>query len=177
MEQPGDPFAGPVEVDELFVGGRERNKHAHKRTPGGAPKTIVAGVKDRPSGQVRAAVVPDARGFTLRQFVRDRVDRHAMVYSDEAAAYHPLPRHRAVSHSAGEYVRGQAHTQGIESFWSMFRRGYHGTYHWMSPKHLDRYVDEFTGRQNVRALDTADQMAAIVRGMAGKRLRYRDLVA
>ena len=177
MEQPSDPLTGPVEIDEMHVGGRERNKHAHQHTPGGAPKTIVAGVKDRPTGRVRAAVVPDVRGFTLRQFVRDQVDRGAMVYSDDAAAYHPLPQHRAVGHSLGEYVVGDAHTNGIESFWSMFRRGYYGTYHWMSPKHLNRYVGEFTGRHNMRSADTADQMAAIVRGMVGKRLRYRDLVA
>ena len=76
-----------------------------------------------------------------------------------------------------EYVRGQAHTNGMESFWSMLKRGYEGTYHHMSEKHLGRYVNEFSGRHNTRPLDTADQMASMVRGMEGKRLRYQDLVA
>ncbi len=73
-----------------------------------------------------------------------------------------------------EYVNGQAHTNGIESFWAMLKRGYYGTYHRMSPKHLHRYVDEFAGRHNVRSEDTIDQMTAMVHGMDGKRLRYRD---
>ena len=81
-----------------------------------------------------------------------------------------------MKHSVGEYVRGHAHTNGIESFWSLLKRGHYGTYHRMSPKHLDRYVTEFTGRQNQRELDTLDQMAAMVRGMDQKRLPYADLV-
>ena len=70
-----------------------------------------------------------------------------------------------------------AHTNGIESFWSLFKRGYYGTYHHMSRKHLRRYVKEFTGRHNIRSLDTLEQMAVLTKGMEGKRLRYRDLVA
>ena len=81
-----------------------------------------------------------------------------------------------MKHSVGEYVREQVHTNGVESFWSMLKRGYHGTYHKMSPKHLQRYVNEFAGRHNVRSLDTLDQMSAIVRGLEGKRLRYQDLI-
>ena len=77
----------------------------------------------------------------------------------------------------GEYVDGMAHTNGIESFWAMLKRGYHGTFHQISPEHLDRYVNEFAGRHNIRAEDTAVQMAAMVQGMAGKRLKYRDLIA
>ena len=84
--------------------------------------------------------------------------------------------HEAVCHSAGEYVKGMAHTNGIESFWSMLKRGYQGTFHHFSEKHTDRYVTEFAGRHNDRNSDTLDQMAAVVRGMAGKRLRYEDLV-
>ena len=76
-----------------------------------------------------------------------------------------------------EYVNGQAHTNGIESFWAMLKRGYVGTYHRMSPKHLHRYVDEFAGRHNQRESDTIDQMVAMVQGMDGKRLRYKDLIA
>ena len=101
------------------------------------------------------------------------------VYTDEAHAYRGLPgrRHETVKHSAGEYVRGMASTNGIESFWSMLRRGHDGTFHHFSEKHLDRYVTEFSGRHNIRNADTADQMAIIAKRSVGKRLRYRELVA
>ena len=82
-----------------------------------------------------------------------------------------------MAHGIGEYVRGRAHTNGIESFWAMLKRGYYGTYHRMSPKHLDRYVAEFAGRHNARPLDTIDQMLEIWHGLSGKRLRYDDLIA
>lgn len=85
--------------------------------------------------------------------------------------------HESVTHSAGEYVNGMAHVNGMESFWSMLKRGYHGTYHHMSAKHLDRYVREFAGRHNVRDLDTIVQMSTLARGMVGKRLKYTDLTA
>ena len=91
--------------------------------------------------------------------------------------YDGLANRESVKHSVSEYVNGQAHTSGVESFWSMLKRGYHGTYHKMSPKHLHRYVNEFSGRHNIRPLDTIQQMRAIVRGLEGKRLKYRDLVA
>ena len=86
-------------------------------------------------------------------------------------------KHETVKHSISEYVNGMAHTNGIESFWSMFKRGYHGTYHHMSKKHLGRYVTEFAGRHNVRQTDTINQMENVVASMVGKRLMYRDLIA
>ena len=85
--------------------------------------------------------------------------------------------HEAVNHSHGKYVRGDASVNGMEAFWSMFKRGYQGTYHHLSGKHLDRYVREFAGRNNMRDLDTVDQMSSLARGMVGKRLMYRDLIA
>ena len=102
----------------------------------------------------------------------------AKVFTDESSSYQGMDfDHEAVNHSAGEYVRGMAHTNGMESFWSMLKRGYHGTFHHFSEKHLDRYVGEFAGRHNIREADTADQMAHMTQGMVGKRLRYRDLIA
>lgn len=86
-------------------------------------------------------------------------------------------QHEAVNHKVGEYVRGQAHTNGIESFWAMLKRGYIGTYHQMSRKHLGRYVAEFAGRHNLRDADTTDQMEAMASGFLGKRLRYADFTA
>ena len=102
------------------------------------------------------------------------------MYTDEARAYRGLARdygHEAVNHSAGEYIRGQAGINGMESFWSMLKRAHKGTFHKISPKHLDRYVAEFAGRHNVRDADTLGQMAAVASSMDGKRLRYRDLTA
>ena len=115
---------------------------------------------------------------TLHGFVRNRVADGATVYTDDHGGYTGLWvdfEHKAVRHSIKEFVREQAHTNGIESFWSMLKRGYHGTYHRMSKKHLVRYVGEFEGRHNIREADTIDQMAAIVRGMGGKRLTYKEL--
>ena len=102
----------------------------------------------------------------------------ATVYTDDAAAYKGMPfEHETVKHSVSEYVNGMAHTNGIESFWSLLKRGYHGTYHHMSEKHLQRYVNEFSGRHDIRERNTIDQMGTVARRMAGKRLPYHALVA
>lgn len=109
----------------------------------------------------------------------DRTIEGATIYTDHAGAYQsgiPGRKHEAVNHSIGEYVRGQAHTNGIESFWSMLKRVHKGTFHKISAKHMQRYVTEFAGRHNVRDEDTIDMMASMAVGLIGKRLMYRDLV-
>ena len=101
----------------------------------------------------------------------------ATVYTDEHASYKGIPmHHESVAHGAGEYVKGMAHTNGVESHWATFKRGLTGVYHHVSVKHLGRYATEFEGRHNARPMDTADQMAAMVKGAEGKRLTYASLV-
>ena len=110
--------------------------------------------------------------------VVERATDGATAYTDEASAYTGMPfNHESVKHSAKEYVRGMVHTNGIESFWSMLKRAYIGTYHKLSPKHLNRYVLEFAGKNNIRDLDTPAQMTVVVAALVGRRLMYRDLIA
>ena len=173
-------FEGPVEVDETYIGGLEKNKPQGKQLKvrgGVAGKTAVVGAKDRKTKRVAAKVVERTDGATLKGFVTEHTKDGTNVYTDEHRAYQGLPNHGTVRHSVKEYVNGQAHTNGVESFWSMLKRGYHGVYHQMSAKHLQRYVNEFAGRQNVREMDTLTQMQAVVMGMVGRRLMYRALVA
>jgi len=127
---------------------------------------------------VVAKVVEKTDAETLQGFVTDHTHKDATVYTDDVRAYLGIKRtHEAVKHSTGEYVRDMEHTNGLESFWTPMKRGYNGIYHNMSPKHLQRYVYEFSGRHNNRSKDTIDQMTGLVNRMIGKRLRYADLIA
>ena len=182
-EDDDEDFDGPVEVDETYFGGKRENMPLSKRKVltgrGPVGKTAVVGVKDRDSNEVRAEVVDFVDGETLKGFVREHVEPGATVYTDEARAYKGMPEfnHEAVNHSVAEYVRGQAHTNGIESFWAMLKRAHDGTFHKMSPKHLQRYVSEFAGKHNIRDSGTLAQMRDTVAGLVGRNLLYRDLIA
>ena len=177
-----ESFTGPIEFDETFLGGLRKNMSNARRKEladsgrGTVGKTAVVGAKDRATNRVQARVVKRTDRTTLQRFVRASTEDGAKIYTDDAAAYDGLENHETVKHSVSEYVNGMAHTNGIESFWSMLKRGYHGVYHKMSEKHLQRYVNEFAGRHNMRELDTIEQMRHVVAGMVGKRLMYKELV-
>ena len=182
LSQDGTLFAGPVEVDETYMGGKRRNMSNAKRKGltgrGAVGKTAVVGIKDRATNKVAAKVVASTDKETLQGFVKDNVEPGATVYTDDASAYDSLPfDHYSVKHSLSEYVKGDVHTNGIESVWSMLKRAHKGTFHKLSPKHMNRYVQEFTGRHGMREQDTIQQIASIGDGMKGKRLRYRELIA
>ena len=177
-----DGMKGPVEVDEKYVGGKESNKHANKKnknTQGRSTQTkaVVAGIRDRATGKVSASPVPEATQARLTEFITQHVEsEETTVYTDSYPGYTGIKNHETVNHKAGEYVRGQAHTNGIESFWALLERGYDGIYHHISHKHLHRYVNEFAGRLNIRDMDTINMMISLARGMVGQRLTYYTLV-
>ena len=182
-QQIPDPFLGPVEVDETFMGGKRKNMSAKKRKSapktGAGGKTIVVGVKDRCTNKVTAAVVESRDAQTLHTFIEDYVSPDATVYSDDYAGYVGMVfDHGTVRHSAGEYVSGDdgsTNTQGIESFWAMLKRAHKGTFHkisqstWTGTSQNSRAVTTCAG------LDTVDQMKELLGGMVGRRLKYDDL--
>ena len=180
----GGPFDGPVEVDETYFGGKRKNMSKAKRKEladtgrGAVGKTAVVGMKDRDSNKVTERVVEDTDAPTLQGFVGDHAAEGAGVYTDDHGGYQGMPfDHETVRHSVGEYVRAQAHVNGIESFWSMLKRAHKGTFHKISPKHLNRYVQEFAGKHNIRESDTLVQMRDTVARLVGRNLLYRDLIA
>ncbi len=176
-------FFGPVEVDETYVGGKRKNMSKAKRKElegigrGTVGKATVVGIKDRGTNQFQLQVVTDTTGETLVAFVNSTSKEDAVTYTDDFRGYQMLKRaaHETVKHSVGEYVNEEAHINGMEFFWTLLKRGYYGTYHRMSPKHLQRYVNEFVGRHNIRDLDTIKQMESIAKGFDGKRLTYKML--
>ncbi len=178
------PFGGPAEADETWFGGKRANMSKSKRKAlsgrGSAGKDAAVGIRDRATGRVAAHVTSAGPIRRTSRFVAERFRPGARLHTDEARAYRPRTArydHEAVNHSVGEFVRDQAHTNGIESFWSILKRAHNGVFHKISPKHLHRYVAEFAVRHNVRDCDTIAQMVALAGGMAGKRLTYKALIA
>jgi len=173
-------FDVPSEVDETYISGKEKNKHEHKKLHAGrgaVGKTAVVGAKDRKTNEIRALVVQRTNAQTLTGFVYDSSKEGSYVFTDDATAYDSLKRfkHQSVKHSVKQYVDGIAHTNSIESFWALLKRGYYGTYHHMSKWQLQRHINEFSGRHNTHRLDTNQQMERIAVGFVGKRLTYHSL--
>lgn len=174
----GGSLEGEVEVDETYIGGKESNKHASKKLHAGrgtVGKTIVAGIKQR-DGRIMARVVPNTSAKTLQGFIAANVSDGSIVYTDEHSSYVGIPYvHRSVRHSAKEFVNGMAHTNGIESFWALLKRGHYGIYHYMSVKHLHRYVNEFSFRQNTAKIGTMQFIDETITNMGQRRLTYKEL--
>jgi transposase-like protein len=172
-----------VEVDETYVGGKAKNIHGSKKTPGWNwmdNKFMVFGLKDH-NGKVIAFPVGNTHMETLQKAVFDNVERGSTVYSDGHPAYAVLSKfgygHDWVNHSVGEYVNGLVTTNGIESFWSLLKRGYVGTFHYMSWRHLHRYVNEFSFRHNAGPGNGFRTIGEVLRNMTGRRLTWERLTA
>jgi len=176
---------GIVELDECFVGGKEANKHERKKLRAGrgaVGKTAVLGMRER-NGRTVMAPMKERTLQVVTQRIHDGIEVGTQLYTDDHMVFSGLDglfyRHEAVNHSAGEYSRGFAHTNGIESVWAVFKRGIYGVYHHISPKHTGRYADEFAFRLNEGNVKnhTIERLDSFVTAISGKRLTYERLTA
>lgn len=176
---------GLVEIDETFIGGRESNKHKKDKLNAGrgtVGKTPVLGMRER-GGKTLAMPIENTSIEEIQSAIHARVEVGSTPMTDEYAAYRDMGgllfQQEKVNHSAREYVRGLAHTNGIESVWAVLKRGLHGVYHHASVKHLGRYVDEFSFRLNAGNVKrhTLERLDSFVDAVAGKRITYKELTA
>jgi transposase-like protein len=177
----GGTLAGEIEVDESMIGGKARNMHRSRRIKADVQgpskgKTIVLGILER-KGRVRATVIPDRTKKVMQENVRPHVEPGSQIFSDEAGDYWKMDgfSHETVNH-AETYVRGNVHTNGLENFWSLLKRGLHGTYVSVEPFHLFRYIDEQAFRYNNRKpMDDSMRFTYVMRKIVGKRLTWNEL--
>jgi len=180
-----DKLRGVIEIDEAFFGGKEANKHEHKKLKAGrgpVGKTAVLGMRER-EGRVRAKVIELRSLDSIHGEIHGNVEVGAQLYTDDHMVFDGLDglfyRHETVTHAAGEYARGPVSTNSIESIWAVMKRGVHGVYHHVSPKHINRYVQEFAWRLNEGnvAVHTLKRLEAFIQAVVGKRLTYERLTA
>lgn len=182
-------LSGDVEMDEAYIGGKDSNKHAHKRLKAlsgkGAQgfgsknsKAPVVGMVER-GGRLHAIATKDTGSKTLMTLARQHIDINATVYTDEHMPYRALPKigfkHESVNHGVKEFVNGMASTNTAESFWSHLKRGINGIYHHVSAKHLQKYCDEYSYRWNTRDLTDGERFEDWFSHINGKRLTYKSL--
>src|SRR5664279_2085648 len=174
-------LSGEVEADETFIGGKARNMHISERKrritgTGGKDKTAVMGILER-GGKVRTIVIPNRKKSALQAEVRKHVEAGSALYTDALLSYEGLEgdyAHMVVDHAV-QYVDGRVHTNGLENFWCLFKRGIHGTYVSVEPFRLHRYLDEQSFRYNRRKSDDAGRFAAVLANIVGHRLTYKQL--
>jgi transposase-like protein len=175
-------LANHVEADETYIGGEYKNKHTDKKVEGTQGRSLkdkspILGIMER-GGTLIAQQVPDTTRGTIQSIIFNHVKKDSTISTDEWKAYVGLGKkydHLIVNHSAKEYVNGMAHTNDLECFWSHLKRGVDGIYHWISTKHLQSYVDEFSLRFNTRTDFTCQRFDLILSNMCG-RLTYKDLI-
>jgi transposase-like protein len=193
-EKSTEKFNGTVEADEAFIGGKENNKHRNKKRTdynrilevneikGPANKTMVLGIVERgeSGARVRTFVVPDRKSETLQTLMRDNVETNSRLITDSLQSYVNLKKeysHIAIKHTYGDYrTYGDEHTNNIEGYWSILKRGIYGIYHFVSTKHLQRYCDEFAYRYNTRNEGNIDRFNDALTKVANARVTYKGLI-